>query len=439
MNLKSRFSLTHRRITHEVLCDGEGPPVVVLHEQPEMTQACLKLASRVVRYGYRVYVPLLFGLPDPAPDPAAGRSHGHVPTSRYHIRHEFNLLTADKSSPLTEWLLELSRIAHRQTGQRTEGVVGMCLTDSSVVSVMLDPAARKPRPSPPAITPLLFLALFSTLASAQSAIRAAPALLAPPPLITLNCPGSFPTNLTVLNCSYTQQDRRLQFVSSSVTDEAMLQSIIGSLITSAFPSTNTNPITLKYYGLRVGASYSASVARGATEYAIGTLMHDDPRHTRCVDDPRVFLPDPNDLFNDHHPGKPEDYRCTPGKRFFHVLIDTFTVRRSRPGVIPYTRESDPPYTKEDYDRLTPDQQNAYRSELKSIRRYWPALDRFAGVYAGAYAQYPWEPQASNSFAAASQRAALSFSATLLGSLYTEYASSLFKRRSKSLNATRVHP
>lgn len=146
MTLEHRFSLTHHRITHDVCCDGEGPPVVLLHEEPSMTPACLKLASRIVRYGYRVYAPLVFGVPIPerrSPDPGGG-AHLQAPASRYRIRHEFSLLSADQSSPLSDWLRELSRVAYRQAGKRSKGVVAMCLTESSVISTLLDPEAELP-------------------------------------------------------------------------------------------------------------------------------------------------------------------------------------------------------------------------------------------------------------------------------------------------------
>ena len=146
MTLDHRFSLTHHRITHEVCCDGEGPPVVLLHEEPAMTPACLKLASRIVRYGYRVYAPLLFGAPSSQSRSHLSAPHAqpHVFTKRYRIRHEFSLLTADQSSPLTEWLRELARIAFRQADRRSKGVVAMCLTETSVLSTLLDPDAEMP-------------------------------------------------------------------------------------------------------------------------------------------------------------------------------------------------------------------------------------------------------------------------------------------------------
>lgn len=133
MILDDRFCLTHRRVTHEVCRDGDGPAVLLLHELPSLTPACLKLASRIVRYGYRVYVPLFFGLPTHAP-----QAQPHTTQPSYRIRHEFHLLSTQGTSPLVEWLREVSRIADRQAGRKGGSVVAMCLTESTVLSRMLD-------------------------------------------------------------------------------------------------------------------------------------------------------------------------------------------------------------------------------------------------------------------------------------------------------------
>jgi len=244
------------------------------------------------------------------------------------------------------------------------------------------------------------------------------------PVQQLICPGGFPTDLTVLNCSYTGYQRRLTFVSGSLTDQAILLAATGSLVSSAFPSTNSNAITLRNYGLNVAGGYVSSVARGGAEYFVGSLMRDDPRHVSCVNDPRVFYP------LDYPPtggGDPKRYLCTSFKRFMHAVIDSFTVRESQPG-LRWLRN-------DEFERLSKGEQERYLAEYRvlvpHLRRRLFAFDRLIGVYAGAYAQYPFEPADSNSFARVSERAALSFGTTVLGSFYTEYASSIFRHHSKT--------
>ena len=105
-----------------------------------------------------------------------------------------------------------------------------------------------------------------------------------PPFRTMLCPGGFATNLTVLNCRYTRQLRLKQFVTSSFTDEAMLQSIFGALGSQVLGTPSEWPRTWNFYGQRLGARYTASIGRGTAELIVGAIAHDDPRHISCADD-----------------------------------------------------------------------------------------------------------------------------------------------------------
>jgi hypothetical protein len=233
---------------------------------------------------------------------------------------------------------------------------------------------------------------------APQTVAAPPVASQPRPPETLLCPGGFPTDLTVLDCRYTRQQRLQQFVTTSVTDQAMLTSIFGSLFTQGLGTPNEWPRTWKYYGYRLGASYTSSVGRGTAEYIVGRIAHDDPRHIKCSDDASPLFRR-NRLANG-------DFSCTNGQRFGHFLLDTVTVRASTKGVAP--QDADDP------------------EKLKAITRRYPAWARLAGVFAGALAQYPWEPHAENTFGAISQRAGISFGQTFLGSFFTEYGSSILR-------------
>ena len=226
--------------------------------------------------------------------------------------------------------------------------------------------------------------------------------LAPPPNISndyeFTCPGSFPSDLTVVNCSYSARERLKQFVTTGITDQAMVLSATGSLFTQALKTPGEWPRTWKYYGYRVGASYTQSVGSATAQLIVGAALKDDPRHVPCERDPlfyRVASP------------------CTNMRRFTHALLDSITVRKSTAGLSPTVKGED------------------LQTKLKSTYRRMPAISRLVGVYAGAYAQYPWEPGSANKFGAISQRAALSFAPTFLGSFYTEYGSSLFSLLKKA--------
>jgi hypothetical protein len=232
---------------------------------------------------------------------------------------------------------------------------------------------------------------------AQQTQAVAPQIALPPPSTdggppppTLACPGSFPTDLTVLNCRYTTHQRVVQLFTTGVTDQAMFQSILGPIFTQIpdKPFTSAND-----YGYRVGTSYTGSVGRATTEFLVGAVLHTDPRHVSCASDPRNFRSLPDDVV------KSGTFRCTNWQRVGHFLLDSVTVRISRPS---------------------------------GIQPRIPAIDRAAGIYGGAYAQYPLEARSQNSFGAITQRSLFSFGTTFLGSFYTEFGTSLLKLRRKNV-------
>jgi hypothetical protein len=233
---------------------------------------------------------------------------------------------------------------------------------------------------------------------------------APPvqiPDFEFTCPGSFPSDITMVNCSYTGWQRFQQFASTGITDQAMLLSITGSLFTQAIKTPGEWPRTWKYYGYRVGASYSQSLGSASAQLIVGAIAHDDPRHVACNSDPLLYG---KEITSD------QQYDCTKLHRFGHALLDSVTVRQSNAGTVS-------PAVMVDL-HLAKDMESA-RKDYKSRYRRMPAFARLVGAYAGAYSQYPWEPRSANTFGAISQRAALSFAPTFLGSFYTEYSSSLF--------------
>jgi len=234
---------------------------------------------------------------------------------------------------------------------------------------------------------------------------------APPSLVVkdyeLTCPGSFPSDLTVVNCRYLPRQRLEQFIATGLTDQAMLESITGSLFTQWLKTPGEWPRTWQYYGYRVGASYTQSVGNASAQLIVGSILRDDPRHVSCNGDPLLFH---KELTDD------TSFTCSGWHRFGHALLDSITVRKSNPGSLT-------PQTLLDM-HLASTPEDA-RKKFKPHYRRIPALSRLVGAYAGAYSQYPWEPGNSNKFGAISQRAALTWAPTFLGSFYTEYGASLF--------------
>lgn len=217
--------------------------------------------------------------------------------------------------------------------------------------------------------------------------------------VVIVCPGEFPTNLTVKDCTFSQRNRWDSFVINSLSDQAILGSIAGALSSQVVKSPAEWPRTWNYYGYRLGASYGGGVARGVVEFSIGSITKSDPRHVRCEEDPLSFK----------HYGSDLPEHCTGLKgqlvvRPVHVFTDAFTVRRSK-------KNGD-----------------GFR---------YPALERLAGIYADAYASNPWQPQVENNFAAVSRRAGSNFLFTFLGCFWNEYGPDITARFSRT--STRTYP
>ena len=62
--------------------------------------------------GFRVYAPILFGSPDAGN--AEKQTLGRILS--LCVSREFTLLAGNKSSPVTEWLRALARLAHEECG-----------------------------------------------------------------------------------------------------------------------------------------------------------------------------------------------------------------------------------------------------------------------------------------------------------------------------------
>ena len=72
------------------------------------------------------------------------------------VSREFTLLAANKSSPVTDWLRALARLAHQECGGRGVGAIGMCVTGGFALSMALDPVVLAPvlaQPGLPATRP----------------------------------------------------------------------------------------------------------------------------------------------------------------------------------------------------------------------------------------------------------------------------------------------
>jgi dienelactone hydrolase len=149
----TRASFSHQGATRDVYRGGDGPPVIVLSELPGITPPTVALFARLMRAGYGVVAPQLFGTPGaPAIAELARRAFAQVCVSR-----EFTLFAQRKESPIADWLRALARSEHRRHGGRGVGVIGMCFSGGFALAMMIDDSVMAPvlsQPSLPfAVTP----------------------------------------------------------------------------------------------------------------------------------------------------------------------------------------------------------------------------------------------------------------------------------------------
>jgi hypothetical protein len=69
------------------------------------------------------------------------------------ISREFTVFKANRSSPVTDWLRALARLAHQECGGPGVGAIGMCITGSFALSMALDPTVLAPVLAQPGMPP----------------------------------------------------------------------------------------------------------------------------------------------------------------------------------------------------------------------------------------------------------------------------------------------
>jgi dienelactone hydrolase len=129
-----------------------GPAVIVIHEIYGFTPTLARFCRWVRDAGFRIYAPILFGKPDAS-------NAEQLSTARILslcISREFAILMANKSSPVTDWLRALARLAHQECGGPGIGAIGMCVTGGFALSMALDPVVLAPvlaQPGVPTLNP----------------------------------------------------------------------------------------------------------------------------------------------------------------------------------------------------------------------------------------------------------------------------------------------
>lgn len=134
-------------VTRRVHVAGTGPGVIVMAEMPGISPQVARFSRWVRDAGFTVYMPSLFGRDGAVP----GAEEGVAIFQRACVSAEFRALSANVSSPVTQWLRALARLAHRECGGPGVGAIGMCFTGNFALTMMLEPSMLAPVLSQPSL------------------------------------------------------------------------------------------------------------------------------------------------------------------------------------------------------------------------------------------------------------------------------------------------
>ena len=142
-----RREITLDSATKAVYVAGAGPAVIVMTEMPGISPHVARVARWVREAGFTVYMPSMFGRDGAVPDAEEGKAV----FQRACVSAEFRAFAGNASSPVTQWLRALARLAHAECGGPGVGAIGMCFTGNFALTMMLEPAVLAPVLSQPSL------------------------------------------------------------------------------------------------------------------------------------------------------------------------------------------------------------------------------------------------------------------------------------------------
>ncbi len=139
--------ITLEGTTKVVHVAGTGPAVIVMTEMPGISPHVARFSRWVRDAGFTVYMPSLFGRDGAVPE----AQEGSAVLQRACMSAEFRAFAANASSPVTQWLRSLARLAHGECGGPGVGAIGMCFTGNFALTMMLEPVMLAPVLSQPSL------------------------------------------------------------------------------------------------------------------------------------------------------------------------------------------------------------------------------------------------------------------------------------------------
>ena len=143
----TRREIVLNGVSKIVYVAGSGPAVIVMTEMPGISPHVARFSRWVQNAGYTVYLPSLFG----HDGKLSSVEEGAEVFQRACVSAEFRAFSANKSSPVTQWLRELAKQAHLECGGPGVGAIGMCFTGNFALSMMLESSVLAPVLSQPSL------------------------------------------------------------------------------------------------------------------------------------------------------------------------------------------------------------------------------------------------------------------------------------------------
>lgn len=144
---RSRFSAPLSggyEVSHDIYSRGTGAPVILIQELPGIGEETLRLSDRLSDAGFEVILPHLLG--------PIGRTSMVGNFARvFCMRREFHLFSANRSSPIVDWLKALCREIRDSRQVAGVGVIGMCLSGNFAISLIGDDSVLAAVASQPAM------------------------------------------------------------------------------------------------------------------------------------------------------------------------------------------------------------------------------------------------------------------------------------------------
>ncbi|UXI70540.1 dienelactone hydrolase family protein [Tahibacter amnicola] len=140
-------TITLNDVSKTVHVAGRGPGVIVMTEMPGISPEVARFGRWVRDAGFTVYLPSLFGRDGAVPDAEEAKAVFR----RACVSAEFRAFAANQSSPVTQWLRALARLANAECGGPGVGAIGMCFTGNFALTMMLEPAMLAPVLSQPTL------------------------------------------------------------------------------------------------------------------------------------------------------------------------------------------------------------------------------------------------------------------------------------------------